>query len=91
MTSALQASGIVLIIAGPGQHAAVVERMTRLLKGRYRCHELAIPFVVTHPLIMWCFIFCMHSVFLQPNAFFVDKVIPYEQFFLATTPLQPTS
>ncbi len=51
-TSALQASGIVVAIAGPGQYVAVVERMARTLKGRYRCHELALPFVMTHALIV---------------------------------------
>ena len=52
LTSMLQASGIVATIAGPGQHVAVVERMARTLKGRYRCHELALPVVMTHTLIM---------------------------------------
>ena len=80
LTSALQANGIVVTIAGPGQHVAVVERMARTLKGRYRCHELALPFVMTHTLIVWCVLFCMHSVNLQPNASSVDKVSPYEQF-----------
>ena len=80
LTSALQASGITVSIAGPGQHVAVVERMARTLKNRYRCHELALPFVMTHTLIVWCVLFCMHSVNLQPNASSVDKVSPYEQF-----------
>jgi hypothetical protein len=79
-TSALQASGIFFAIAGPGQHVAVVERMARLLKGRYRCHELALPFVMTHALIVWCVMFCTHLVNLQPNASSVDKVSPCEQF-----------
>ena len=80
LTSTLQASGITVSIAGPGQHVAVVERMARTLKGRYRCHELALPFVMTHTLIVWCVLFCMHSVNLQPNASSVDKISPYEQF-----------
>jgi hypothetical protein len=80
LTSALQVSGIVVTTAGPGQHVAVVERMARTLKIRYRCHELTLPFVVTHTLIVWCVRFCMHSVNLQPNASSVDKVSPYKQF-----------
>jgi hypothetical protein len=79
LTSTLQASFIVVTIAGSGQHVAVVERMTRTLKGRYRCHELALPFVMTHTLIVWCVMFCMHSVNLQPNASSADKVSPFEQ------------
>jgi len=78
LTSTLQSIGIIVTIAGPGHH--VVERMARTLKGRYRCHELALPFVMTHTLIVWCVIFCMHSVNLQPNASFIDKVSSYEQF-----------
>ncbi len=62
LISALQASGIVVNIAGPGQHVAVVERMARTLKSRYRCYELALPFVMTHTLIVWCVMFGMHSV-----------------------------
>jgi hypothetical protein len=80
LTSALQASGITVSIAGPSQHVAVVERMARILKNRYRCHELALLFVMTRTLIVWCVLFCMHSVNLQPNASSVDKVNPYEQF-----------
>ncbi len=52
LTSTLQASGIVVNIAGPGQHVVVVERMARTLRGRYRCHELALPFVMTRILIV---------------------------------------
>ena len=52
LTTALPASGIVVAIAGPGQHVAVVKRMARTLKGRYRCHELALPFVMTNTLIV---------------------------------------
>jgi len=48
VTSAMQASGIVVAIVGPGQHVAVVEHMARTIKFRYRCHELVLPFVMTH-------------------------------------------
>ncbi len=80
MTPAMHTSSITVSIAGSGQHVDVVERMARILKSRYRRHELALPFVMTHTLIVWCVLFCMHSVNLQPNAFYVDKVSPYEQF-----------
>ncbi len=62
LSSALQTSGIVVSIAGPGQHVAVAERMPITLKCSYRCHELALPFVMTHTLIVWCVTSCMHSV-----------------------------
>ncbi len=51
-TSAVQASGIVVTIAGPGQHVTMVERMASKLKDRYRCRELALPLIMTHTLIV---------------------------------------
>ncbi len=36
---------------------------------------------MTHNLIVWCVIFCMHSAYLQSNASSIDKGRPYEQFF----------
>jgi hypothetical protein len=80
LTSAMQVNDITVSIAGPCQHVDVVERMARTLKSRYRCHELALPFVMAYTLIVWCVLFCMHSVNLLPNASYVDKVSPYEQF-----------
>ena len=70
-----------MVIAGPGQHVAVVERMLRTLKSHHRCHELGLPFIMTHTLIIWCVQFCMHCINLQPNASYVDKVSPYEQVY----------
>jgi len=35
---------------------------------------------MTHTLIVWCVLFCMHSVNLQPNASSVDTANPFEQF-----------
>jgi hypothetical protein len=80
LTSALQASGTVVTIAGPGQHVVVVDRMVRTLKGRYRCHEMALPLIMAHTRIMWCAMCCMHLVNLQPKASSVDKASPCDQF-----------
>ncbi len=80
LSSAVQASGIVVSVAGPGQHVAMAERMARTLKYRYRCHELALLFVMTYNLIVWCVIIGMHLVILQPNTSSIDKFNPYEQF-----------
>ena len=55
--------------------------MVRTLKSRHRCHEMGLPFIMTHTLIIWCVQFCMHCIKLQPTASSVDKVSPYEQFF----------
>jgi hypothetical protein len=52
-SAALQVSGIQVVIARPGQHLAVVERMARTLKNRHRRPKLALPFVMNHTLIIW--------------------------------------
>ena len=51
------------------------------LKGRYRCHELALSLVMAHTLIVGCVMFSEHSVNLMFNASSIVKVSPYEQFF----------
>ena len=80
LSAAMQLSGIRVSIAGPGQHVSVVERMAQTVKSRHRCHELALPFVMTHTLIVWCMKFCMNCVNLQPSATSTDNVSPFEQF-----------
>lgn len=80
MVPSLESLGLRVLIAGPGQHVHVVERMSQTVKGRQRCHELALPFVMPLLLIVWCMRFCVHCVNLQPNANSTDKVSPYEQF-----------
>ncbi len=35
---------------------------------------------MTHTLVVWCDVFCMNSVNLQPNASSIDKVSSYNQF-----------
>jgi hypothetical protein len=52
LSTASQTSGIRVTITGPGQHLAVVERMERILKNCHRCHELALPFVMNHKLVI---------------------------------------
>lgn len=80
MTAAMEHRGLRVSIAGPGQHVSVVERMAQTVKSRFRCHELALPFVMTHTLLVYCMRFCMSCVNLQPSAMSVDKVSPFEQF-----------
>ena len=80
LAAALEQRGLRVSIAGPGQHVSVVERMAQTLKSRLRCHELALPFVMTHTLLVYCLKFCMSCINLQPSASSSDKVSPYEQF-----------
>jgi hypothetical protein len=53
--------------------------MAQTVKSRLRCRELALLFVMTHTLIVWCARFYMSCVNLQSSATFVDKVSPFEQ------------
>ena len=76
----LNAQGMPVMIAGPGQHVPVAERWACTVKSRFRCHELSLPFVMTLKLIIWCMRFCTHSVNLQRSATFTDNVSPFEQF-----------
>ena len=80
LTVALEHRGLRVSIAGPGQHVSVVERMAQTVKSRFRCHELSLPFVMTHTLLVCCMKFCMSCVNLQPSTTSVDKVSPFEQF-----------
>ena len=54
--------------------------MTRKLKSRHRCHELALPFVIPHTPIVWCVQFCMSCINLQPNASSTARVGPHDKF-----------
>ena len=59
LANAMEQRGLRASIAGSGQHVSVVERMAQTSKSRLRCHELALPFVMTHTRIVWCARFCM--------------------------------
>jgi hypothetical protein len=59
-TSTLQASGIVVSVAELSQRMTVVERMVRTLKGRFRCSESALPFIINLTLVVLCVVFYMH-------------------------------
>ncbi len=67
-------------IARPGHHVNVVERMAQTMKIRLMRHELALPFVMHHTLLVYCTRFCVDNVNLQPSATSVNKVSPYDQF-----------
>jgi hypothetical protein len=46
MSEELSGLGIVLDIAGPGQHVPVVERKIQTIKERVRAHENSLPYVI---------------------------------------------
>lgn len=76
----LNALGLVVHIAGPGQHVPVVERMSQTVKGRVRAHVTSLPFVMPSIVLEYCVYFCVWCVNLQPSSTSTDGVSPYEQF-----------
>jgi len=80
MRGELNALGLVVHIAGPGQHVPVVERMSQTVKGRVRAHITSLPFVMPSIILEYCVYFCVWCVNLQPSSASTDGVSPYEQF-----------
>ena len=75
-TVALEHRDLRISAAGPGQPVNVDERMAHTVKIRFRCHELFLPFVTTHTILVYCMRFCMSCVTLQPSASSIDKTTP---------------
>jgi len=81
LTVALEYRGLRVFIAGPGQHASVIERMAQTVKSHFLCHERSLPFKMTHTILVCCMRLRMSCVHLQPSATSIDKASPFEQFF----------
>ena len=79
-TMALKHRSLRVSMTGPGQHVSVAKRMAQTVNSRFRCHELYLPFFMTHTILVYCMRFCMSCVNLQPSATSIDKVSPFEQF-----------
>lgn len=76
----LQALGLVVNIAGAGEHVPVAERGIQTVKARVRAHDQDLPFVMTKLLLSWCTMFCVRCINLQPSSTSTDAVSPFEQF-----------
>ena len=80
MIPELNALGIPVATSGPGQHVPVAERLIQTVKQRVRCHEHGLPYVMCRVLLIYCVLFCVHCINLQPSATAVDRISPQEQF-----------
>jgi Reverse transcriptase (RNA-dependent DNA polymerase) len=80
MSEELAGLGIVLDIAGPGQHVPVIERKIQTIKERVRAHENSLPYVMTRLLLTMCVLFCVSRLNMQPSRMSVDRTSPLEQF-----------
>jgi len=80
MVPELHELGIPVVTSGPGQHVPVVERFIRTVKQRVRCHEYGLPFVMCRVLLIYCVLFCVRCINLQPSSTSIDRTSPTEQF-----------
>ena len=80
MSEELSGLGVVLDVAGPGQHVPVVERKVQTIKERVRAHENSLPYVMTRLLLTMCVLFCVSRLNMQPSRMSVDRTSPLEQF-----------
>ena len=76
----LMLMGLRVELAGPGQHVPVVERMIETVKQRVRAHEHSLPYLMPKLMIVWCVLFSVRSVNLQPSRTSTDRTSPHEQF-----------
>ena len=76
----LQLMGIVVNIAGPGEHVPVIERMIQTVKSRVRAHIHALPYTMNAALLTYCVLFCVRSVNLQPSATSTTLLSPQELY-----------
>ena len=80
MAGELNSIGVIVEVAGPGQHVPVVERMIQTVKKRVRTLEHSLPFVMTRLLIIMCVLFCVSRINMQASSASTDRTSPLEQF-----------
>ena len=80
MTTALNSKGIAIDTSGPGQHVPTVERKILTIKQRVRSYENSLPFVMTKLLLIWCVLFCIFRINIQPSRTSNERTSPLEQF-----------
>lgn len=80
MEGELLNAGITPDWAGPGQHVAVVERMIQTIKGRVRCFDSSLPYVMPAVFLVMCVKFCASRVNMQVSATSMDNITPWEQY-----------
>lgn len=80
MKTDLHTMGIEVDLVAAAGHVPDVERMIQTVKGRVRCHDTTLPYVMTRLMMVMCVLFCVRMINFQPNALSTDRVSPYEQF-----------
>jgi hypothetical protein len=80
MSEELSGLGIVLDVAGPGQHVPVVERKIQTIKERVRAHKNSLPYIMTRLMLTMCVLFCVSRLNMQLSRMSVNRTSPLEQF-----------
>jgi hypothetical protein len=80
LTPELNAMGIKVSPAGPGQHVPVIENKIRQLKERVRAHTAMLPFTLAASLMVWLVAFCVSRLNMMPSSLRMDAVCPKEAF-----------
>jgi hypothetical protein len=78
----LSGLGIVLDVAGPGQHVPVVEAKIQTIKEIVYspCTRKWSAFVMTRLLLTMCVLFCVSRLNMQPSRMSVNRTCPLKQF-----------
>ncbi len=72
--------GLVIDLAGPGQHAPTVEHMHQFVKQRVRAHQYSVVRVMNRALLISCIMFSIWCLNLQRSTTSVDPASPHAKF-----------
>ena len=80
ITPALLEQGIVVDLAGPGQHCPHVERAIRTVKNKVRGYDNTLPFVMCRAILIYCVLFCVSRANMVASAGSHSPLSPRELF-----------
>jgi hypothetical protein len=77
---ALNAKGIALQPAGPGEHVPMIENTAKQIKQRTHAHINVLPFVLASTLLVWLVSFCVSRINMLPSSVSGNRISPREMF-----------
>jgi hypothetical protein len=76
----LNAKGIGVHPAGPGEHVPAIENKIKQIKQRTRAHLNVLPFSLASTLLVWLVAFCVSRINPVPSDVTGDRISPREKF-----------
>jgi hypothetical protein len=76
----LNAGGIIVNPAGPGQHVPVVERKIKTVKERVRAIVNSLPYTLPESMMKWLIFYCISRLNMHPSNTMMDSTCPRENF-----------